>query len=132
MRACVDGSACLQEAEAKASASGEAGAEGGAAGGEEDLLTVPIEKLLTVEDVKAAMEAPGVSKTRKNKLKTKLNALQVRARAVSRAQMGTGRNALGSHRHESHEAGVCRRRARQRVRARRRWRTCKRASTRRG
>jgi hypothetical protein len=45
----------------------------------DDLLTVPLEKLTTVEQVKAAMDAPGVSKTRKQKLKQKLNALQARA-----------------------------------------------------
>jgi hypothetical protein len=44
----------------------------------EDLLSVQLEKLTTVEQVKAAMDAPGVSKTRKQKLKQKLNALQAR------------------------------------------------------
>ena len=71
----------MQDAEAKASAPRE-GDAGAGADAEGDLLTVPIEKLETVEAVKAAMEAPGVSKTRKNKLKTKLNALQVRAHSL--------------------------------------------------
>jgi hypothetical protein len=50
--------------------------QAGPSGESEDLLTVPLEKLTTVEQVKAAMDAPGVSKTRKQKLKQKLNALQ--------------------------------------------------------
>lgn len=45
---------------------------------EKDPATMPVDDLDTVEQVEAAMNAPGVSKTRKQKLKQRLKALQVR------------------------------------------------------
>lgn len=45
---------------------------------EKDPATTPVDDLDTVEQVESAMNAPGVSKTRKQKLKQRLKALQVR------------------------------------------------------
>jgi hypothetical protein len=47
------------------------------AAAEDDLLTIPMENLTTVDQIQSAMDAPGVSKTRKQKLKQKLNAMKV-------------------------------------------------------
>jgi hypothetical protein len=51
-----------------------------AAGGveqEQSVTELPVDELTTVEQVQAALDAPGVSKTRKQKLKQRLKALQV-------------------------------------------------------
>lgn len=42
-----------------------------------DPASLPVEDLTTVQEVEAAMNAPAVSKTRKQKLKQRLRALQV-------------------------------------------------------
>lgn len=38
---------------------------------------VPVQEMTSIDDVQAAMDAPGVSKTRKQKLKQRLKQLQV-------------------------------------------------------
>lgn len=65
--------------EAKAAAGGGGGDAPAESAAEENLSTVGLDKLTTVEQVEAALAVPGVSKTRKQRLKQKLNKLQVRS-----------------------------------------------------
>ena len=44
---------------------------------EQSVTELPVDALTTVEQVQAALDDPGVSKTRKQKLKQRLKALQV-------------------------------------------------------
>jgi hypothetical protein len=45
--------------------------------GEKGVAERPVDELTTIEEVQAAMDDPGVSKTRKQKLKQRLKQLQV-------------------------------------------------------
>jgi hypothetical protein len=63
-------SACCVQVDADAAAKADAAAAA-------DPAEAPLESLTTVEAVQAAMDAPGVSKTRKQKLKQRLKQLQV-------------------------------------------------------
>lgn len=69
--------ALLADLEASPAPNGSAKKASPAKAAAETPQEVPVQEMTSIEDVQAAMDAPGVSKTRKQKLKQRLKQLQV-------------------------------------------------------